>query len=92
METYLKKYIEDKVAIDKVLAIWKAKNYAPDSFYKFLQSKLIKDLLLAEDDNLKRCILGYILQQQQDLNDGRRQQYISDYLRYINEKQGGNHV
>ena len=89
--SYVKEYIEDKVAKDKVLAIWKAKNYAPDSLFKFLQSKLIKDLLLTEDDNLKRCILGYMLQHQQDLNDGRRQQYISDYLRYINETQGGNH-
>jgi hypothetical protein len=75
-------YIDVNVATDKVLEKWTVKKYAPRSFVAFLNSELMKNLD-AQSIFKQICILGYILNQKQDLNDGQRQKCLSEYLRYI---------
>lgn len=74
-------YIDTAVAADKVLERWAAKNYAPRSFDAFLNSELMKKLPI-QNDFERLCVLGYILAQKEDLNDGQRQKHLSDYLGY----------
>lgn len=74
-------YIDSAVAADKVLERWAAKNYAPRSLDAFLNSELMKKLQI-QNDFERLCVLGYILAQKEDLNDGQRQKYLSDYLGY----------
>ena len=81
-------YIDEKVATDKVLEKWAAKKYSPRSFLAFLNSDLIKNANLKNDFE-RRCALGYILAQKTDLNDGQRQKFLAEYLRYINKNIGG---
>lgn len=81
-------YIDEKVATDKVLEKWAVKKYSPRSFLAFLNSDLIKNANL-QNDFERRCALGYILAQKSDLNDGQRQKYLAEYLRYINKNTGG---
>ena len=75
-------YIDTNVVINKVLEKWMVKKFAPKSFEMFLNS--IKSLNI-QNDFEKICVLGYILAQKDDLNDGQRQKYLSDYLRYIKQ-------
>jgi len=81
-------YIDEKVATEKVLEKWAVKKYSPRSFLAFLSSDLIKNANL-QNDFERRCALGYILARKSDLNDGQRQKYLADYLRYINKNTGG---
>ena len=80
----VKEYIDKNVAVEKVLEKWSARQFHPVSMCAFLKSNLMKDIGNG-DDSVKRCVLGYILQKQADLNDGQRQKYIADYLRYIHQ-------
>lgn len=75
-------YIDVNVATDKVLEKWTVKKYVPRSFVAFLNSELMKNLD-AQSIFKQICILGYILNQKEDLNDGQRQKCLSEYLRYI---------
>ena len=77
-------YIDGNVSAHRVLEKWEAKKYAPDMLAKFFDSPLMKPLAPANDHE-KRCVLGYILAQKTDLNDGRRQKIIADYLGYIHK-------
>lgn len=79
----VREYIDRKVNEEKVLAIWESKKYAPPALAAFLQSGLMKNMN-RENDFVNRCIIGYLLNQQENLNDGQRQQIIADYLKYIN--------
>ncbi len=78
-------YIDREVAVDKVLEKWAVKKYAPKSLVAFLNSALMKNLS-PQNDFERRCVLGYILAQRNDLNDGQRQKIIADYLGYIYSK------
>ena len=77
----ISEYIDTNVATNKVLEKWVVKKFAPKSFDAFLNSELIKKLNI-QNDFERLCVLGYILAQNEDLNDGQRQKYLSDYLRY----------
>lgn len=77
-------YIELNVATDKVLEKWATKKYAPKSLVAFLNSDLMKKAGM-QNDFERRCAVGYILAQKNDLNDGQQQKIIADYLRYINK-------
>lgn len=81
-------YIDEKVATDKVLEKWAVKKYAPSSLLAFFNSNLIKTANF-QNNFEQLCVLGYILAQKNDLNDGQRQKIIADYLRYINKNFGG---
>ncbi len=81
-------FIDEKIATDKVLEKWAVKKYSPRSLVAFLNSELVKEMNLNNDFE-KRCVLGYILSQKTDLNDGQRQKYLADYLGYINKNIGG---
>lgn len=77
-------YIDSKVAVERVLEIWNSQKYVPQSLKKFLDSELMKKLEV-QNDFEKRCIIGYILSKENDLNYGQQQRIIADYLRYIYE-------
>ena len=77
----ISEYIDTNVATNKVLEKWAVKKFAPKSFEAFLNSDLIKKLNI-QNDFERLCVLSYILAQNEDLNDGQRQKYLSDYLRY----------
>ena len=79
-------YIEEKVACDRVLEKWAARRYAPKSLAAFLDSELMKQLLL-QNVFEKVCVLGYILAKQSDLNDGQRQKILAGYLGYKSRPQ-----
>ena len=81
-------YIDSTIATDKVLEKWNAKKFNPASIAKFIESDLIKKLNI-ENTFEQLCVIGYILAQKKDLNDGQRQKYLAEYLRYINSKTGG---
>jgi hypothetical protein len=74
-------YIKDHVSAAKVNEKMTAAKHRPSSLNAFLSSRLM-DGLRHENDFEKICILGYILQQDPELNDGQRQKYISDYLEF----------
>lgn len=74
-------YIKDHVSAAKVNEKLTAAKHRPSSLNAFLSSRLM-DGLRHENDFEKICILGYILQQDPELNDGQRQKYISDYLEF----------
>lgn len=76
-------YINAVVATDKVLEKWEVKKFAPKSFDAFLNAELMKKANM-QNDFERLCVLGYILAQKENLNDGQRQKYLSDYLRYKN--------
>ena len=73
--------INVNVATSKVLEKWTVKKFAPKSFDIFLNSELMKKANI-QNDFERLCVLGYILAQQENLNDGQRQKYLSDYIRY----------
>ncbi len=77
----ISEYINTNVATDKVLDKWTVKNFIPKSLDTFLNSELMKKVNI-QNDFERLCILGYVLAQKEDLNDGQRQKYLSDYLRY----------
>ena len=79
----VKKYIDLRIAVDKVLEKWEMRKYVPSAIVAFLKSNLMKEIY-TENDFINRCCIGYILQQKKDLNDGQRQKILADYLRYIN--------
>lgn len=77
----ISEYINTNVATNKVLEKWTVKKFVPQSFDTFLSSELMKKANIQSDFE-RLCVLGYILAQKEDLNDGQRQKYLSDYLRY----------
>lgn len=77
-------YIDERVATDKVLEKWAVRKYAPKTLIAFLNSELMRKIT-PENDDERRCILGYILKQRTDLNDGQRQKILADYLGYIHQ-------
>lgn len=79
----VKKYIDLRIAVDKVLEKWEMRKYVPSAIVAFLKSNLMKEIY-TENDFINRCCIGYILQHKKDLNDGQRQKILADYLRYIN--------
>ena len=79
----VKNYLDEKVAIDKVLEKWGNRKYAPSAIAAFLKSSLMQELPKG-NDFIGICCIGYVLQQTKDLNDGQRQKILADYLRYIN--------
>lgn len=74
-------YINSEVQTNKVLAKWGAENFVPEVLDAFLNSELMKNLNI-QNDFERNCVLGYILAQKKDLNDGQQQKYLSEYLRY----------
>lgn len=74
-------YINANIAISKVLEKLAVKNFAPRSFDNFLNSEPMKKADIQTDFE-RLCVLGYILAGRADLNDGQRQKYLSNYLRY----------
>ena len=80
----VRKYVDSKIAVGKVLEKWEQRAYAPAALVSFLNSGIMQGLV-QENDFVSRCCIGYILQQKSDLNDGQRQSVLADYLRYINQ-------
>ena len=80
----VRKYIDSKIAVSKVLEKWEQREYAPAALVSFMNSGLMQGIA-RENDFVSRCCIGYILQQNSDLNDGQRQNILADYLRYINQ-------
>lgn len=80
----VRKYIDSKIAVSKVLEKWEQRRYAPVALVSYLDSGLMQGFV-RENDFVNRCCIGYILQQKSDLNDGQRQSILADYLRYINQ-------
>lgn len=78
-------YINNNVATDRVLEKYKKNNYAPVYFDLFINSDLMRNLNV-HGMFMKICILGYVLNQAKDMNDGQRQKYITEYIKYISEK------
>ena len=77
----ISEYINVNVATNKVLDKWEVKKFVPKSLDTFLNSELMKKANIQSDFE-RICVLGYILAQRENLNDGQRQKYLSDYLRY----------
>lgn len=77
----VKGYIENSVAVDKVMEKWRASNFKASSLNAFLNSKILNGLE-CENDFQKICILGFMFQNSKELNDGRRQKIIAEYLKY----------
>lgn len=77
-------YIKEKVAIDKVNEKWKAARYRGNSLKAFINSKLMMDLS-CRDDFEKICVLGYMLQNNRELNDGQREKYVAEFLKSSHE-------
>ncbi len=76
-------YVDANVATEKVLEKWQIKKYSPKSFVAFSKSELVKKVGIQSIFE-QLCIIGYILTQEENLNDGQRQKCLSDYLKYIN--------
>jgi len=85
-----KSYIEHKVSANKVIDKWQEKNYAPGEFINFFDSELMKGLNLS-DENHKRCVIGFILASDGELNRGVQQEKIARYLKYVFERRKYQH-
>jgi hypothetical protein len=83
----IKNYIDQKVAVEKVLEKWRERNYSPEEFVSFLSTELLRGLGLT-DDSQKRCVLGYILASDEELSRGHQQEKIAKYLKYDFERRG----
>lgn len=81
----VKIYIEGRVAVDKVMEKWQETRYRASSLEGFLNSKILAGLKRA-DIFEKICVLGFVLQKNLVLNDGQRQKYIAEYLKFNNNK------
>lgn len=79
--TAVSAYINEKVAVDKVLEKWELRKYAPSTLKAFLNSDLLNGLK-SNDVFQQLCVLGYLLGKKKGLNDGQRQKILSDYLKY----------
>lgn len=86
--TAVETYLEERVDIQKVLDKWAARQYSPAILDAFLRSELMSGLDMG-DAFAGRCVIGSVLDQRADLNEGRRQAILAGFLRYTCEK-GGN--
>lgn len=79
----ISEFVDTGVDTTRVLEKWEQKKYAPKTLAKFIKSDLgVKANLQNVFEEI--CILGYILSKKENLNNGQRQKYLSDYLRYKN--------
>ncbi len=75
----IKDYIDKRVAVNKVLEKLKSSNFSAKHIHSFLNSNIVSDLNI---NNIfqKICLIGYILDMENELNNGRRQKIIADYI------------
>ncbi len=79
----ISEFVDTGVDTTRVLEKWGQKKYDPKAMAKFLRSDLgVKANLQNVFEEI--CMLGYILSKKENLNNGQRQKYLSDYLRYKN--------
>ena len=74
-------YLRKSVYIDKVNVKWKVSGYGGRTLKTFLDSNLMKELNCS-NKFMKICVLGYMLQKNGELNNGQRQKYIAEFLKY----------
>lgn len=69
----------------KVLESLVSHQYAPAQMVKMIRGfeQQYQNVIQFENDDKKRCFLGYILSAIKSLNDGKRQRILADYLAYI---------
>lgn len=70
------------IDVSRVLSMLEKVNYSPENIDSFMKSNIITSFgfnSLSE----KICAIGFVLDNRKNLNDGQRQKYIADYLRYI---------
>lgn len=84
--TRISEYIDTRIAVNKVLEKWQINKFSPAVLDAFLNSELMKNADIRGDFE-SICVLGYILNQKIDLNDGQRQKFLADYLRYKNKNE-----
>ncbi|MBW8380910.1 MAG: ATP-binding protein [Youngiibacter sp.] len=77
----VKTFVDENIVTGKVLENLLTSQISPDSVDRFMKFGSVRKLH-QDNENIKRCIFGYILEDQKDLNDGQRQKIIADYLRY----------
>lgn len=86
----VKEFINNKIAIKKVMEKWHAVGYRASSLNVFLNSKMLYGLNI-QNVFQRICVLGFMLNRNRVLNDGQRQKYIADYLDFNNKEEiGGN--
>ena len=76
-----KGFLEERVAVGKVLEKWREASYAPRGVAVFLEAALMKPLGMTEEAH-KRCAIGIVLAKSSRLNEGQRQEVISEYMKY----------
>ena len=75
------KHFYRHIDVQKVVKKLESTKCSPIALDNLLNSKMMQDVKL--DNDFKRiCALGYILNKKTDLNDGQRQKYLSNYLKY----------
>lgn len=77
-------YLKEKVAIDKVNEKWKVSGFRATSIKAFMNSNLMKELNCS-NEFMKICVVGYVLQQSKDINEGQRLKYIAEFLKSNHE-------
>lgn len=75
-------FLKEKIVVEEVQKKWKEVQYQAKSLESFLKSVASRGLFL-ESNFAQICCLGYILEQDDSLNDGRKSEIIAEYLRYI---------
>ena len=77
----VRSYLNEKVSVERVLENLAGKGFSEVSLNAFVHSNLMKPANLT-DPMEEICLLGTLLAEKKDLNDGQRQKYIAGYLRY----------
>lgn len=75
-------FIETRTIKGKILEKWAARKYTPKVFSDFLQLENLATLGV-QSVFVQICVIGYLLACNEDLNDGQREKYISEYLKYV---------
>lgn len=78
----IKDHIDTKISVTKVVSKFSDSNYAPKTIDTFFRSELMKPLQLTNKFECI-CALGHMLDQKSGLTDGRRQEIIANYLKYM---------
>ena len=78
-------YCEGNVDVARVYKKLADDNFSPRRIDAFLNSATMQEASL-QNTFEKICVIGYILGNNNDLNNGQKQKIIADYLRYICQK------
>ena len=76
----VQEFIDKNIAVDRVNEIWAAQSFSSKIIKKFFKSPLLTPLC-SDDLFMNLCIIGYVLNSNNILNAGQKQQCLAEYIK-----------